>query len=174
MSLFNYFPKKAKNCSEVLNESNTSLSTRENEEIEKQLVARENNGSKRKKYKVWSEQERAEIGKLAWQHGNNSALDLLIGKYPRLTNQTTSDFKKAYLALKTKDNEVNEIKKKKTGRPSLLPEDLMKKTIDTVAGLRLKGAPVSASVINSAAKGIVLANNRSLLIENGGHISLSN
>ena len=69
-----------------------------------------------------------------------------------------SDFKKAYLALKMKDNEIREIKKKKTGRPSLLPEDLMKKTIDTVAGLRLKGALVSAAVIHSVAKGIVLAN----------------
>eukprot|EP00112_Aurelia_sp_Birch-Aquarium-sp1_P009963 Seg2152.1 transcript_id=Seg2152.1/GoldUCD/mRNA.D3Y31 product="hypothetical protein" protein_id=Seg2152.1/GoldUCD/D3Y31 len=146
MSLFNYFPKKAKKCSEVLNAANTSLSTRENEEIEKQLTERENNGCKRKKYKLWSEEERAEIGKLASQQGNNSALHLLAGKHPRLTKQTMSDFKKAYLALKTKDNEVSEIKKKKTGRPSLLPEDLMKKTIDTVAGLRLKGAPVSASL----------------------------
>ena len=50
----------------------------------------------------------------------------------------------------------------------------MKKTIDTVAGLRLKGAPVSAAAINSVAKGIVLANDSSLLIKNGGYLSLSN
>ena len=84
-----------------------------------------------------------------------------------------SDFKKAYLALKTKDNKITEIRKK-TGRPSLLPEDLMKKTIGTVAGLRLKGTPVSVAVINSVAKGIVLANDSSLLIENGGYLLLSN
>ena len=50
----------------------------------------------------------------------------------------------------------------------------MKKTIETVNALRLKGAPVSASVINSVAKGIILANDSSLLTENGGPISLSN
>ena len=38
----------------------------------------------------------------------------------------------------------------------------MKKTID--------GAAVHASVINAVAKGIVLANDRSLLVENGGCI----
>ena len=39
--------------------------------------------------------------------------------------------------------------------------------------LRLKGAPVSSSVVNAVARGIVMANDRSLLLENGGHISLS-
>ena len=39
--------------------------------------------------------------------------------------------------------------------------------------LCLKGAPVTAKVINSGAKGFIIANNRSLLIENGGYISLS-
>ena len=40
--------------------------------------------------------------------------------------------------------------------------------------LRLKGAPVNSSMINAVAKGIVMANDRSLLVENGGHISLDN
>ena len=94
MSLFNYFRKRAKKCSEVLDEANTSLSTRENEEVEKQLMEREINGSKRKKYKLWTEEEQAEIGKLACQHGNSSALRLLAGKYPKLPKQTMSDCKK--------------------------------------------------------------------------------
>ena len=38
----------------------------------------------------------------------------------------------------------------------------------------LKGAPITSSVINAVAKGIVMANDRSLLVENGGHICLSN
>jgi len=68
---------------------------------------------------------------------------------------------------------VTAVVKNKRGRPTLLPEELMKKTIDVVQNLRLKGAPVSASVINAVAKGIVLANDRRLLVENGGYISLS-
>ena len=42
----------------------------------------------------------------------------------------------------------------------------MKKTIDTISALRLRGAPVISSLINAVAKGIVQANNRTLLVEN--------
>ena len=55
---------------------------------------------------------------------------------------------------------------KSRGRPTLLPETLMKKTIDTISALRLRGAPVISSLINAVAKGIVQANNRTLLVEN--------
>ena len=69
---------------------------------------------------------------------------------------------------------ITAIVNKKQGRPTLLPEDLMKKTISIVMNLRLKGPPISSSVINAMARGIVMANDRSLLVENGGYISLSN
>ena len=39
--------------------------------------------------------------------------------------------------------------------------------------LRLKGAPLSSSIINAIARGIVIANDRMLLVENGGHLSFS-
>ena len=131
-------------------------------------------GRGRKKYRIWTGEERAEIGRLAHKHGNAIALNMLAGRYPKLTKQSLSDFRKAYLALKSNEDEVLVIKKKKIGRPTLLPEELMKKTIEAVNALRLKGAPVSASVINSVDKGIILANDSSLLTENGGPISLSN
>ena len=50
----------------------------------------------------------------------------------------------------------------------------MKKTIDVVKALRLKGAPVSASVITSVAVGIINATDRSILVENGGYLTLNN
>ena len=49
----------------------------------------------------------------------------------------------------------------------------MKKTIGTVQSLRLKGAPISSSIINATVKGIVMANDRMLFFENGGHLSFS-
>ena len=49
----------------------------------------------------------------------------------------------------------------------------MKKTIETVQSLRMKGAPISSSIINAIAKGIVIANDRMLLVENGGHLSFT-
>ena len=55
----------------------------------------------------------------------------------------------------------------------LLPENLMKITIETVQSLRLKGVSISPSIINASAKGILNANDRTLLVENGGHLSFS-
>ena len=49
----------------------------------------------------------------------------------------------------------------------------MKKTIETVQSLRLKGVPISSSIINAIAKRIVIANDRMLLVENGGHLSFT-
>ena len=72
-----------------------------------------------------------------------------------------------------KGKNPSEVKTKKRGRPSLLPDELMTKVISMVKALHLKGAPVTAEVINSVAKGFIITSDRSLLIENGGYISLS-
>ena len=49
----------------------------------------------------------------------------------------------------------------------------MAKTIEMVKCLHLKGAPVSSSVIVAVAQGMILANDSSPLIENGGSIDLN-
>ena len=49
----------------------------------------------------------------------------------------------------------------------------MKKVLDTISALRLRGAPVSASVIRAVARGVILSNDRSLLVEDGGYIDLN-
>ena len=95
--------------------------------------------------------------------------------YPRLTKQPITEFKKAYNEGKQNGADLSEgIVMKSRGRPTLLLETLMKKTIDTTSALRLRRAPVTSSVINGVAKGIVQANDRTLLVGNGGHLSLSN
>ena len=40
------------------------------------------------------------------------------------------------------------LRRTKIVRPSILPENIMKRTIDTVDSLRLKDAPVSLVVVN--------------------------
>ena len=57
--------------------------------------------------------------------------------------------------------------------PTLLPEERMAKTIDVVSSLQLRGAPVSSAFITAMAKGIITANDRSRLVENGGTLSLT-
>ncbi|PFX11883.1 Pogo transposable element with KRAB domain [Stylophora pistillata] len=45
--------------------------------------------------------------------------------------------------------------------------------MQTIQALGLKGAPVTAAVINVFAKGIVMANDSTILVEHGGYLSLS-
>ena len=49
----------------------------------------------------------------------------------------------------------------------------MKKAIQTIKALRLKGAPISYNVINAIAKGIVVTNDRTMLVEHGGHLQFT-
>ena len=137
----------------------------------------EESKGKRSKYRVWTPAQRAEIGKHAADHGNASTVRILGLKYPGLKRQTVSDFTLAYLKLK-KSNEaanidIKKIVKKKAGRTTLLLENLMKKIIETVANLWLRGATVSSAVIRAVARGVIIAKGRSLLLENGSYIDLS-
>ena len=49
----------------------------------------------------------------------------------------------------------------------------MKKITYLVKALRLKGAPISRRVITSITRGVVVANDRSILVENGGYLSIN-
>ena len=116
---------------------------------------------------MWTPQQWLEIDEHAAKNGNASTIRFLSSKYPRLTKQSITEFKKAYNKGKQKGADLSDgIVMKSRGRPTLLPETLMKKTIDTISALRLRGAPVISSLINAVAKGIVQANNRTLLVEN--------
>ena len=183
MSILHYFQNVPKTPSQALQSASTendaevsvlNLSSRETEEVTKEVVVLENKGAKRGKYIKWTAEERAEIGEHAVRNGVTQTVRHFKGKYPRITKQTVSDFKKAFIKAKQAVNgPVSEIGFRKRGRPALLPDDLMTKTIETIEALRLKGAPVTAPVINAIAKGIVMANDRTILVEHGGYLSLS-
>ena len=55
-----------------------------------------------------------------------------------------------------KGKNPSELKTKKRGRPSLLPDELMKKVFSMMKTLHSKGAPVTAEIINSVAKGFII------------------
>ena len=123
---------------------------------------------------MWTPQQRLEIDEHAAKNGNASTIRFLSSKYPRLTKQSITEFKKAYNKGKQKGADLSEriVMKSRVGQ--LCFQKLMKKTIDTISALRLRGAPVISSLINAVAKGIVQANGRTMLDENSGHLSLSN
>ena len=124
---------------------------REREEVSKNLKSLEEKGAKRGKYHMWTLEEKIELGTYVNKYTVAKTVRDFQHKYPGLTKQSVSDFKK--VALKPP-------KLRKQGRPFLLPEGIMKKTIDLVRCLRLRGAPISTAVITSVAKGIIEANDR--------------
>ena len=83
-----------------------------------------------KKYAKWTPQQRAEIGRYASTQGVTAAVRHYHGKYPQLKKQTVRG-----LIQKQKDNtgkEVHKLATKKRGRPKLLPEKVMEKTITLI------------------------------------------
>ena len=99
----------------------------------------------------------------------------------RLTQpfQTVRSFKRKYYgALKEQVRQsgqsaiVESIPSKKRGRPLTLG-DLDNEVQQYVQALRTAGTPVGSSVIIAAARGIVMAKEPTLLLENGGHVVLS-
>ena len=91
MSLLNYFQKLPRDIANVPLVS-SELTSRETEEVSKELKKVQDKGKKRKKYSIWIPQQRLEIGEHATKKGNASTLRLLSSKYPRLTKQSITDF----------------------------------------------------------------------------------
>ena len=157
-----FFKKIDKPFSELVPSINTEeniLSEREIAEVSTSLENHEKSGKKRGAYKKFKPEDRREIGKSASIHGVSQTIKRLSERYPSLSKQTVSEFKKAYVSLKT-NGEDNPPGEKRSGRPALLPDDLMKKTIKLIEALRLKGAPVTSRVVNSVVRGIITANDR--------------
>ena len=113
-------------------------------------------------YSRYSPEQKAEIGGYAASTNIASAVRKYQADFPNLRKQTVFEFKKAYLKQKeysgkevTTLNAKNEI------------------VLNIFKALRLKGAPISYNVINSIAKGIVVANDRTMLVEHGEQLKFT-
>ena len=124
----------------------------------------------------FSDEDRAVIGKHAAENGNLSAQKKFKSKFPDLGESTVRLFKKKYLhAVKQRvaqgdSSPVCSIPSKRRGRPL---GNLDPQVQQYVRALCEAGAPVGTSVIIAAAKGIVMSVDRTMLVENGGHIPLT-
>ena len=116
----------------------------------------------------------AEIGRYAATTTTAAVVKRYQLTYPNYSKQKDHEFKKAYFKEKEATNkEVTLLKSRKGGRPTLLPKDIMAKTIQIVKFLGLKGAPVNSAAINAMSKIVVMAEDRCLLTEYGGHLVFS-
>ena len=123
----------------------------------------------------YSPEQKAEIGQYAASANIASAVRKYQADFPNLRKQTVVEFKKAYLKqTESCGKEVTILKAKKPDLPKPLPEEIMRKAIQTIKALRLNGAPISCNVINAIAEEIAVANVRTMLVEHGGCLRFTN
>ena len=129
---------------------------------------------KRKAYPTFASKQRAQIGKYASEHGNKASVKRFEKEVSGLGESTVRNFKQKYLeALKASPNtEVKIIPSQKCGRPLSLGE-LDTEVQQFIRAMRKTGTPVNSTTIIAAAKGIVAAKDRTMLVENRGYIKLS-
>lgn len=183
MSILQYFKRK-EGLPDPRGELSTMLPPRAiasaNSEIKKSIQAR---SKRRGPYSRYSPTKRAAIGKYALENGVAATSRIYSRKLGHNVSATTvRSIKMAFLEQKklllenseTHDgsSELNLLPCKPRGRLLLLG------TLDSKVQLLLKkirenGGTVNARIAISAAKGIVMYYNPSLLLENGGHIELT-
>ena len=167
MALLKYFKSSLPTAKET---GMSEIATREaNAAVSRVMTPTQQTSRKRKAYSVFSDEQRATIGKYATENGNAAAVKKFKGDFDGgLGESTVRAFKKRYLEeLKkaTKENlpgevpNVTKIANKRRGRPLLLG-DVDKDVQTYIRALRKAGTPISAPVVLAAAEGIVTAHNR--------------
>ena len=187
MSLLKYFSYKSKYSSlpVVLPTSVPSLSSGElvtvNACVEKVIATPEL--ASRGKYNRYKPEERAAIGRYAAENGPTRAARHFSEKLKmKISEPTARKFKEEYLkklqeitkqpcssgsSTTSIPVEIKGLPTKTQGRPLLLGEELDKCVQDYIKNLREIGGVVNTAI------GIVSARNCTLLLENGGHISIT-
>ena len=149
---------------------------REANEAVKEALNATNVPKKRKYTTAFTAEDRAAIGRYASENGNAAAAKKFRATH-NVGESTVRSFKKKYLVeLKrqvTTGTEVTSLRAGKRGRKRMLGEQLDTKVQSYIKALRSAGTPIGTSVLMAAATGILTCYDRTLLVEHGGHISIS-
>ena len=136
--------------------------------------------NKRKPYDRFTDEDRYVIATYCAQHGPIATVKHFKSKFPNLKESTASNFRDKYRKLLSKElhdgngqNSVSSIPTSKRGR-KLLIGDLDKEVMSFIYNLREVGGAVNGKIAVAAAKGIINAKNKEILVENGGHVTLGN
>ena len=177
MSLYRYFQRNPSLPTSQQTGIGNRATHEANKAVPEALASAKEGSRKRKKYTKFSGEDRASIGKYASENRNSNAIKKFKSTHPDLVESTVRLFKKRYLDtvkqnMKQGDTAVISIPSKRRGRPLMLG-DFDPKIQEYIRALRQAGTPVGSAVIIAAAKGIVMSNDRTALVEYGGHIELT-
>ena len=167
MALLKYF-RKVSNDNIALASASSGLKEAAENEVNQQLLLDAPQPKAKKKtnsYGEYDEFQRAEIAKWGIVHGIRPA----ARKYC-VPESTIRGFIKSYKEAKQENDELIQLPRKSRGAKTFLPTDIDGKVISMIKSMRAAGCVVNYNIAISIAKGIVLANDRSLLKENGGKL----
>ena len=120
---------------------------------------------KKRKYTHYDGFKRAEMAKWAMKHGCRPA-----GRKFGVAESTIRGIVENYKMLG--DDAVESVPKMKRGARTLLPNDVDEKVMNMIKNMRTAGAVISRDTIIALGKGLVIANDRTQLTENGGSLIL--
>ena len=132
-------------------------------------------------YLMLTPAQRYEVGKRAAEHGVTAFIRYFAKKYPKLPLKETSvrRFKNLYIAKAkgqgaSSDHKVQELSRKKEGRPLLLPDELDYQAQEYIKELCKRGLPINTAVVVASTQGIIMNRNADLLSSSGtGGIKLT-
>ena len=100
-------------------------------------------------------------------------LFVVLNRFIRIEKEIKKMKRKLCETDSSDDLGVTGLNPSKRGRKTLLGEKLDSKVQFFIKSVRDSGRVVNSAIVITAAKGIVLSHDRSLLFENGGHFELT-
>ena len=181
MSILNYFRKEPSIPTSVSTGLSERVVEQANKSVSKALERKGEGAGRKRKARQHSDETRTKLGKYASANGVAAAQRHFKKEFGDLPESTIRKYKGLYtkeLATRAKRNDTNEITgtalvQRKRGRPLCLGVNLDSEVQRYVVALRQAGTPVTGHIVLAAAEGIITAKDRSLLAENGGHITLT-
>ena len=120
-------------------------------------------------YKRHRMEFRCTVAKYAITHGGRPTTT----KY-KLPESTVRGFVKSFKETQKENpnTDLEVVPKRKRGRPTLLPEEIHQTVMIMIKKMRESRPVINYSIITAIATGIIIANDRTLLKEKGGTITL--
>ena len=97
---------------------------------------------------------------------SKSTVNSILVEYNKALNEVSK-------SSSEKASTLESLPKQKRGATTLLPKDIDAKVIQMIKGLREAGVGSNYNVMIGIAKGLIAANDRTILVENGGILEIT-
>lgn len=140
-------------------------------EVVKETIQNVEKEKKRGSYKKFDDSFKLKVAGYARHHGDAAAIRNFFKNDPKPPDESTvRGWRKRLLELDTGDNSPTSLSKAKRGRPSKVEDDIIDQVRNYIKLMNKEGGIVNRAIVMAAAKGFVMAEDRSILKEFGGSL----